>query len=486
VNVSRAFLPAALFLALATDLPAASPPSSLVRLRVAHQDYSLESPWKKDDEESRSGYGCVLSPGRILATADMVRSATLIRVEKGSSGESVIGRVEIADYEIDLAVIAVEETAFFNDLTGVDMEAAAAIDQPVKFLVFEQSKELREIPGHIVRIALDDYYFSWFPYLAYGAAVNFEDRGGGWSEPVFSGEKLIGITMSYNGERQYAQVIPVSVIRRFLDGIGPGGYRGFARLGFSWTPANNPDFRRYLRLPSPGDGVYIDRVTSTDSPLRRADVLLSLDGNPIDSEGYWRHRAWGKIACPDIVQRGHFPGETVPLVVSRDGRRLDLNLILPQVDPESFLVPCHPSDRPPRYLVVGGLVIQELTRDYLKTWGNDWKEQANKKFLYNYYYRAEDPRPGRERIVILSQVLPDEANTGYQDLVDLVISRVNGQAISRLEDVATALRSPLSGFHRFEFEEHGRRAILDAETLTEADSRIAERYHIPSLIRLDN
>ncbi len=464
---------------------AADPASSLVRLRVAYQDYSLESPWEKGNEKSRSGYGCVLSPGRILATADLIRAATLIRVQKGSSSESAIGRVETADYEIDLAVIRVDDEAFFSDLTGVVMEETAAVDQPVKFLVFEQSKDLREIPGHLVQIALDDYYYSWFTYLAYGAAVNFEDRGGGWSEPVFSGERMIGITMSYNGERQYAQVIPASVIRRFLEGIGPGGYRGFARLGFSWAPAVGPDFRRWLRIPSPDGGVYVKSVTVPESPLREGDVLLSLDGKPIDSEGYWRHPDWGRIAFPDIVQRGHFPGETVPLTVSREGAVLGFELSLSRVDPEAFLIPSLPTDRPPQYLVTGGLVIEELTRDYLKTWGDDWKNRANKKFLYDFYYRAEESRPGRERIVILTQVLPDEINTGYQDLGDIVLARVNGKPIGRLRDVAEALRSPLGGFQVFEFEEHGRRAVLPAKALAEADRRIAERYRIPSLSRLD-
>ena len=471
----------------ARSLPAEGSSSSLVKLRVAYQEYDSDSPWKKKNEDTRTGYGCVISPGRILTTADLVRANTLIKVEKGSSGESFTGRVEIADYEIDLAVVAVEE-AFFTDLTGVIMEETVSIDQPVKFLVFEESKEVREIPGNIVRITLDDYFFSWLKYLTYGASVSFENRGGGWSEPVFAGEKLVGITMSYDGERQYAKIIPASIIRRFLAGIRPDGYRGFAHPGFEWSDIISPDFRKYLGLLPSAEGVYISRVLGKEgeSPWRTGDILLSLDGRRIDSEGYYRHPGWGKMACPDLVQRCHSPGETVALSVFREGRAQAREMKLARFDPEEFLVPHLPVDRPPRYLVVGGLIIQELTRDYLKTWGKEWEDRANKKLLNFYLRRADEPEPGRERIVILNKVLPDEINVGYQDLDNLVLARVNGRPIGRIQDVAAALRSPEGAFHRFTFEEHNQRVILPVETLSEADGRIGRQYGIDRLSRIDD
>jgi len=136
------------------------------------------------------------------------------------------------------------------------------------------------------------------------------------------------------------------------------------------------------------------------------------------------------------------------------------------------------------YLIVGGLIIQELTADYLKEWGEKWGTKANKKYLYFYNYHSRSPEPGRERIVILNKILPDQINLGYQRMDELVVAEVNGRPVSRLEDVVEALEQPENVHHRFKFEEFGRELILPADTLSEADRRIGEQYGIGEMRRI--
>jgi len=98
------------------------------------------------------------------------------------------------------------------------------------------------------------------------------------------------------------------------------------------------------------------------------------------------------------------------------------------------------------YLIVGGLIFQELTADYLKEWGENWQTKANKKFLYFYTYHAHRPEPERRRMVILNKILPDRINLGYQGKADLVLAEVNGRPISVIGDVKEALNHPEGGF----------------------------------------
>jgi len=55
------------------------------------------------------------------------------------------------------------------------------------------------------------------------------------------------------------------------------------------------------------------------------------------------------------------------------------------------------------------------------------------------------------RIVLVSQVIPDPLNIGYQKLSNAVVLQVNGKQIRRLEDVSTAFLSPINNFHRIDF-----------------------------------
>ena len=40
--------------------------------------------------------------------------------------------------------------------------------------------------------------------------------------------------------------------------------------------------------------------------------------------------------------------------------------------------------KPPKYMVLGGLVLQELTGQYLKEWGAEWYKKAPQRFLFTW------------------------------------------------------------------------------------------------------
>jgi hypothetical protein len=85
--------------------------------------------------------------------------------------------------------------------------------------------------------------------------------------------------------------------------------------------------------------------------------------------------------------------------------------------------------------------------------------------------------------------LPDFYNIGYQQRSsqNIVIEKANGNLISTLEDLSKALESPEKGFHVFEFKKGSSlgKIILSAEQLDEANQRIAQRYGITQLQKLD-
>jgi hypothetical protein len=141
-------------------------------------------------------------------------------------------------------------------------------------------------------------------------------------------------------------------------------------------------------------------------------------------------------------------------------------------------VPGATYDQEPEYFIIGGLVFQPLTDSYLESWGSDWKRRA--PFRLNYY-RNESTSKDRPALVLLSQVLPDPYNIGYQDQRSLILDKVNGQPVHYLWELQDALKKASDGFHVFEFvpSDSLRRLVLAAGNAEqEATSRVLKRYGI--------
>ena len=73
--------------------------------------------------------------------------------------------------------------------------------------------------------------------------------------------------------------------------------------------------------------------------------------------------------------------------------------------------------------MLGGLIFQELSRQYLSEWGTNWLKEAPQRFVYLDRFQSELFPDGNRRVVILSQVLPANSTIGYDDLAYLTVTK---------------------------------------------------------------
>jgi hypothetical protein len=166
------------------------------------------------------------------------------------------------------------------------------------------------------------------------------------------------------------------------------------------------------------------------------------------------------------------------LQVWRDGKMIEVEYRLPKYDYATTLVPFASFDREPEFFILGGLVFQPLTDPYLQSWGPEWRRRAPFRLCH---YREEPATKERPGLVLLSQVLPDAYNIGYQEYKCLVVDKVNGQRISHLAELPQALEKPVNGYHIIEFMQSDtlRRLVLAAgETEQQSTERVLKRYGI--------
>jgi hypothetical protein len=178
-------------------------------------------------------------------------------------------------------------------------------------------------------------------------------------------------------------------------------------------------------------------------------------------------------------------GDTVKFGIWREGAAKELTITLAHRSPRDFVSEPYIIDRPPTFYILGGLVFQELSRQYLREWGVDWTKKAPEDLVFLDRYQSEMAKEPGRKIVFLSRVLPTDATLGYEDLHYLVVTKINGQPIEKLTDVPAALSKSADGIHKIEFDTDPGEIFLNAEAIATSDRILTKTYRLPALKRLE-
>jgi hypothetical protein len=140
----------------------------------------------------------------------------------------------------------------------------------------------------------------------------------------------------------------------------------------------------------------------------------------------------------------------------------------------------------PRYYVYGGLVFTPISRDYMKTLPGAWTDTGNADLFYELFYRRhEQPETARTEAVALSSVLPHAVNANFEVKGRMLVDKINGIRIDRLEDVVRAFESaPATGQDTMEFGHEGTFECLDRAEVRAANAEILKAYGIAKDRRL--
>jgi hypothetical protein len=174
-------------------------------------------------------------------------------------------------------------------------------------------------------------------------------------------------------------------------------------------------------------------------------------------------------------------GDSIHLRIWRDKAAIDVELPLfvnrkDRISGNQYIAP--------PYLIVGGLVFTELSRNYLGSLGREWRQQIGIEAIYELFYRAEqDEETASQNPIILSKILKHPSNIDFGVGLSEVLTEVNGLEIGSIEDLYSALENSPDSFHRFKFMS-GREEALQIEAARAADTELLNKYQIPSAYRL--
>ena len=164
---------------------------------------------------------------------------------------------------------------------------------------------------------------------------------------------------------------------------------------------------------------------------------------------------------------------------------MQIDLALTHRNANDYVIPPYSLDRAPLYYVLGGLIFEELSRQYLREWGANWMKDAPQRLVYKDRFQSELYPEGNRRVVVLTQVLPANTTIGYDEIAYLSVRTVNGKEVKSLADLAEAVKHTVDGFITIETEEDPKQIALDPKQVDAEAESLKQNYGLPSLQRLE-
>lgn len=401
---------------------------AVVRITSYRQSPDWANPWRMKPTEAGHGSGFLIGNGWILTNAHVVSDSKLLLINKLSSPEPYIAQVEAMAHDSDLALLSVKDPEFYSDMTALEFGGIPKLRSPVQAYGYPLGgQDLSRTEGVVSRIEFGTYVHPGIDshlLIQTDSAINPGNSGG----PVIQEGLAIGVAFQSNLRlNDIGYFIPTPLIQRFLQDQLDGHYDGVPEIGIQTSSLLNQYQRQSLGLPEGAGGVLVERIiprSSADGLLEVGDVLLEIEGKTIDRAGMVHY---GEHRVDFFIEAEHLQvGDTVEFKVWRRKKLENLQITLKAPPFSDELRNTY--DVLPEYLIVGGLVLIALNRDYLHSEGKQTPELA-----YEHWYREiEEPHTRRDQVVVVSRVLPASVNSGYSGLRHFVVHSLNGQSVMSL------------------------------------------------------
>ncbi len=453
---------------------------SVVKVLTVSDTPDYEQPWQTQGAEQSVGSGAIVQTKhglRVLTNAHVVENHVFVEVRRYGEAHKFVAKVEGVGHVCDLALLTIEDQRFFEGTAPIEIGELANLTDRVSVLGYPMGGDrLSVTEGIVSRIEMNAYTQTQRSLLTIqiDAAINEGNSGG----PVVRDGKLVGVAFQALDEGQnIGYMIAAPVVRHFLDDMASGTLDGFPALGVSVQSLDSRAHRASLGLQGDDfDGLLINSVTYEGSAwgvLECGDVLMAIDGVEIMSDGSVRLREDERIRWTYVVTQRQV-GDKLPVRIWRDRTMVELEVTL---KPPQFLVAEDAYDVKPTYYLHGGLLFVPLSRDFLKTWGDDWWTSAPGHLLA--YFEQGVRSPERVQVVVLQKVLADRVTQGYSDFESLVIDQAEGEQVRDLQHLIEIVQAAQGDFVTFETED-GSRLVLDRAEAKSRTAAIMESYGVPA------
>jgi S1-C subfamily serine protease len=302
--------------------------AATVRITTISSKPDYSKPWQSKGTETSTGSGAIIAGQRILTNAHVVACAASIEVKRPGIQKSFLAKVEHIDHGCDLALLTVEDRAFFDGVAPLELGTLPTLESEVTAHGYPIGGEtVSATSGVVSRLEHDTYVHGMRDLLVaqIDAALNPGNSGG----PVVSRGKIVGVAMqTLDDSENIGYVIPAPVIGRFLKDAVDGSIAGTPNLGVHCLPIENEALREYLGLHRDQGGAIVTDIAYRSSAwghIQKDDVLLAVDGTPIASDCSVPLASGSRIDFSHVLEKKQV-GDVAALTVWRDKRENSISV----------------------------------------------------------------------------------------------------------------------------------------------------------------
>ena len=372
------------------------------------QQQPFDSPNEFRSDGAGSGF-VISEDGWIVTNNHVVEGAESVEIEM-NDGQTFEAEVKGVDPATDLAVLKIKssEPLPYLSLGTADTlrvgDWVMAIGNPFR-LASSVTVGVVSAKGRSIGISSDS---SFENFIQTDAAIN---RGNSGGPLVNTAGEVVGINTAMNfGAENIGFSVPVDTLRQILPQLRD---EGRVRRGYLGVRIENLDPRqqRYYQLDESGGALVIEVMPGTPAAaadLEAGDVILEVDGRPV-------------VQTRDLIDyvSAQRPGSTVALDLIRDGDRIQRDVKLRERGDDSQEEAGEDAEAEEGNMTWLGLEFGDLSREL----------------------RRERSIPRRVEGVVVVDV--SVRSPLYEENVRAgdVISEVNGQPVSTLSELDSALDS---------------------------------------------
>ena len=445
---------------------------AVVHVYVVKHSYTTLTPWNSNTQKG-SGSGLIIEGGLVLTNAHVAADATFLELQRHGETKRHEAEVLYISHEADLALLRTKEKGLYDDITPLKLGDLPETQQDVEVYGFPiGGTTLSVTRGVVSRIEKQNYAHTNENLIAVqvDAAINFGNSGG----PVISDGKVVGVAMQSGFfTENIGYMIPTPIIRHFLKDVEDGEQDGFGFPGFLVQSMENPAMRKMYGLKDEQTGILVHKVYSdapADGLMEVGDIITHIDDHEIENNGTVEFRPGEFLDYTHYIDL-HQLGEKLKLNIIRDGKAMDVSLLLDKPGKEYLLVKPNQYDKQPTYFIYGGFVFMPLNQDVL-----DNMEPVPSGLAA---LAAEPPTAKRREVVIMTKVLPADINKDYHHDRSLMINTINGESFADFEEFFNKLQTADTDFVVLTTDD-GYQVVIDRLEAKEKQPSILARYGINS------
>ena len=434
---------------------------SVVKIYATMRNPNPIQPWQKQGPQEATGTGVVIEGKRILTNAHVVSYATQVMVEPNGSSEKLAAVVEFFAPEIDLAVLKMEDEAFFDQRPPLARaQTIPEIRDPVTVYGYPTGgSSLSITKGIVSRIEFVNYGANTQALrIQVDAAINPGNSGG----PALVNDKMVGLVNSVARETvNIGYLIPAEEVDLFLKDVADGHYDGLPILRDQLQTLENDALRVMLGFAKKSVGVVVHEPDSHDEayPLKKWDVITKLGDHDVDNVFMAKVRDNLRLRFQYFLRQVVRDGK-VPMTVVRDGKELAIELPLPAKNDE-LIRPLRGTY--PAYFIYGPLVFSPASAELMASLENNSRLATLLAAIGSPLVARRGEKvafPGEELVVVSSPMFPHKLAKGYGNPIFKVVKEINGVKIKNLRHLVETLRDSKEKYIKIAFDDRASETIV--------------------------